>query len=245
MEFNKMIVFYKDTTGFLSSLSKYILSNSNFTETSAFFALKVFENFVNFNRKTGLRYYCEEIEQFFNFVIIKNFMGKIGTKTKDNLSYWALRQKAIHLFHKIYIGNRTQLMGKFKIFDLENFHPLQRIILYQNNINFFAESCDIINFLIERMKDITSFGFNHIEAYSYINEIYSVFKKFAEFNLITNGNMMRICLNVINLLSIFSMMRNLYLKKENVNKNNKNFNSIIINNNNSENINEMNKKKNR
>ena len=243
MEFNKMIVFYKDTTGFLINLSKYNLSNSNFTETSAFFALKVFENFVNFNRKTGLRYYCEEIEQFFNFVIIKNFMGKIGTKTKDNLSYWALRQKAIHLFHKIYIGNRTQLMGKFKIFDIENYHPLQRIILYQNNINFFAESCDIINFLIERMKDITSFGFNHIEAYSYINEIYSVFKKFAEFNLITNGNMMRICLNVINLLSIFSMMRNLYLKKE-INKNNKNFNNTttIINNNN-DNINEINKKK--
>ena len=226
MEFNKMMVFYKDSTGFLSNLSKYIFSNSNFTDTSAFFALKIFENFVNYNKQTGLRYYCEEIESFFNFNTIKNFMGEIGSKTKDNLSYWALRQKTVHLFQKIYIGNKTQLMGKYKIYDIENFHTLQRIVLYQNNNNIFNESVDIINFFLERIKDITSFGFNHLEAYNYINEIYSVFKKLAEFNLISNGNMMRICLNVINLLSIFSTMRNLYFKNGNKNKNFLNVNNI-------------------
>ena len=179
---------------------------SNFTETNCYLSLKIFENFTNANKKTGLRYYTKELENYFTFQNLKNFFK--FNKIIDNISFWSLYQKIVHLFHKIYIGNKTQKLDKYKIFDLENFSCFQRLSLFRSNFLIFPESKEIITFLLKKIESINSVGFNNSEAYNLINEIFSVIKKLSIFNLISNGDMMRICLEIEKLFVIFSLIRN-------------------------------------
>ena len=52
----------------------------------------------------------------------------------------------LHLFHKIYIGNLTQGLGKYKLYDLENMSPLQRLSIFQKTKKFFQNQ--IITFFV-------------------------------------------------------------------------------------------------
>ena len=198
----------------LNNIDNFIfnLFISNFTETNCYLSLKIFENFTNANKKTGLRYYTKELENFFTFEILKNFFN--FQKIIDNISFWSLHQKIVHLFHKIYIGNKTQKIDKYKIYDLENFSCFQRLSLFQSNVSIFPESKEIITFLLKKIESITSLGFSNPEAYNLISEIFSVIKKLSIFNLISNGDMMRICLEIEKLFVIFSLIRNSINKKE-------------------------------
>ncbi len=106
-----------------------------FTKINCYYSLKNLEIIIDSNN--GLRYALKDIEKYFSFKSIKTIFEVSKSLKNDNVSYWAFRQKMLHLFHKIYIGNLTQGLGKYKLYDLENMSPLQRLSIYKKQRNFF------------------------------------------------------------------------------------------------------------
>ena len=196
-------------------------SYENFIDTNSYLSLLIFENLLNKNQHTGLRYYCKEIETIINFEMVKNYL-----KTDLNhhsISFFCFAQKIIHIFNKVFIGNKTQSMDKYKLYDLENFTCFIRIVSEQTNLEDFSLAKDISVYFLFKLDELISNGFNSIESYDFISEIFSVFKKLSIFNLISNGNMMRICLSIDKLFTIFSIIRNNHIKKVNELKKSANF----------------------
>ena len=113
----------------------------------------------------------------------------------------------LHLFHKIYIGNQTQGLGKYKLYDLENLTPLQRLSIFHKNKEIFPESSEIITFFIKSLNEINSFGLNNLEFYNAINEIITILRKLSVYSLISNGDMIRISSETEKLLKNFSELR--------------------------------------
>ena len=186
----------------------------NFIETNSYLSCTIFENLLNKNQHTGLRYYCKEIEEMVNFEMIKNYL-KTDRLNHYSKSYFCFAQKIIHIFKKVFIGNKTQSMDKYKLYDLENFTCFIRIVSEQTNLEDFSLAKEISTYFLLKLDELTSNGFNSIESYDFISEIFSVFKKLSVFNLISNGNMMRICLSIDKLFTIFSIIRNNHMKKIN------------------------------
>ena len=85
-----------------------------------------------------MRYALKDIEKYFSFKSSKTIFEVSKSLKSDNVSYWAFRQKMLHLFHKIYIGNLTQGLGKYKLYDLENMSPLQRLSIFQKKQRNFS-----------------------------------------------------------------------------------------------------------
>ena len=179
----------------------------NFIETNSYLSLLIFENLLNKNQHTGLRYYCNEIENLINFDMIKNYL-KTDNLNHYSVSFFCFAQKIIHIFNKVFIGNKTQSMDKYKLYDLENFTCFIRIVSEQTNLEDFSLAKDISVYFLSKLDELTLNGFNSVESYDFISEIFSVFKKLSIFNLISNGNMMRICLSIDKLFTNFSIIRN-------------------------------------
>ena len=104
----------------------------NFIETNSYLSCTIFENLLNKNQHTGLRYYCKEIEEMVNFDMIKNYL-KTDRLNHLSKSYFCFAQKIVHIFKKVFIGNKTQSMDKYKLYDLENFTCL-KISASQKNL---------------------------------------------------------------------------------------------------------------
>ena len=197
------------------------LTSTNFTATNCYQSLKNFTSISECNKHTGLRYFCEEIEKYFSFDAIKKVFPpehiESSNNSVDNVSIWSFRQKVFYLFHKIYIGNHTQPMDKYKLYDLENISCLQRYAIFHTNTDIFPQSSDIVAFLLEKLTAFNLVSFSHLEAYNAVAEICAVLKRLSAFSLISNGDMIRICMEIEKFFPTFSILRKSNIKNENNN----------------------------
>ena len=202
-----------------------ILTSANFTDTNCYQSLKNFTSIAECNKCTGLRYYCKEIEHYFSFDAIKRLFppehlsssamaSSENAALNDNVSIWSFRQKVFLLFHKVYIGNSTQPMDKYKLHDLENLSYFQRHAIFHTTREMFPESAEIVTFLLEKLSRFNVTTFTHLEAYNAITEICSILKRLSVFSLITNGDMIRICMEIEKFFPSFSIMRKAHIKTE-------------------------------
>ena len=211
--FNTIYIDFKDLlktfslSQIFAKMAQTIFVSTDFTKTNCYYSLKNLEIIIDSNKHTGLRYTFRDIEKYFSFKSIKTIFEVSKSLKSDNVSYWAFRQKMLHLFHKIYIGNQTQKLGKYKLYDLENLTPLQRLSIFHKNKEIFPESGEIITFFIKSLNEINSIGLNNLEFYNAINEIYAILRKCAIYSIISNGDMIRISSETEKLLKNFSELR--------------------------------------
>ena len=177
---------------FTESSEFNFFKKSDFSATNNYFIFNHLIEFIKLNRHTNIAYYCKEAQDYFSFKRAQLILSLLNSMRHNEKSFWILSSKFFELFHKIYIGNMTQSFSKFKLNDLENFSCGLRWLCCNINENDNSEVQKIINFLISILKNINLNGFSCIEAMDLINIIITIIKKLARFNLISNGDMMRI-----------------------------------------------------
>ena len=174
-----------------------------FTETSQFNSFKKLDfsnticclifshllNFIKWSKYNDITYFCQEANWYFSFKMVKLVVSIMENMKHNEKSFWVLSSQFLRLFNKIYIGNLSQPFAKFKINDLENFSTCLRWSLSHLNSNIFEESNEIINFLISWLSKINIIGFSNLEAFSTIEIIITIFRKFVKYNLISNNDM--------------------------------------------------------
>ena len=119
-----------------------------------------------------------------------------------------LSYKYLKLFRKIYIGNKLQSLDKYKLEDLDNFSSCQRFSLYYNAEKIFPQYQAIISFLIHHLRQINLKGFTCFEAILCIGEIIGILKKLAFFNLLSNGDIIRVLQEIGKLFINLNILRN-------------------------------------
>ena len=165
---------------------------ADFSSTNYYSMFNHLIEFIRLNRHTNITYYCKEAQDYFSFKRAKLILSLLNNMRHNEKSFCILSSKFLELFHKIYIGNITQSFSKFKLNDLENFSCMLRWLCCNLNDKYFLESQEIVNFLISILKNINVNGFSCIEAMDLIIIIITILKKMARYNLISNGDMIRI-----------------------------------------------------
>ena len=193
---------------FINSSIHYSLSKVDFYSTNCFVIMKSLLNIVSFNNHTNISYYSEEVEKFFSFEIIKNLIENLKKSNLRKSSIWILSYNYLKLFKKIYISNKMQLFDKYKLEDLDNFSSCQRFSLFYEIENKFPEGQKIIEFLIIYLQDINTKGFDCIEAIQCIGEVFGILKKFAYYNMISNGDIVRILQEIGKFFINLNILRN-------------------------------------
>ena len=201
---------------------------ADFSSTNYFNIFKHLLAFIKMNKHTDITYYCKKAEEYFSFKKAKMVLRLMENMKHNEKSFWILSSKFLELFHKIYLGNITQSFPKFKLNDLENFSSCLRWSVLNSNEKKFPESQEIINFLISFLDNINLNGFSFIEAMDIIDIISKIFKKMAAFNLVSNGDMIRIIQQLEKILLNIKLLRksilknnardNIILDKENADK---------------------------
>ena len=185
---------------------------ADFSSTNYFQIYKHLLAFIKMNKHTDITYYCNKAEEYFSFKKAKLVLSLMEKMKHNEKSFWLLSSKFLELFHKIYIGNLTQSFPKFKLNDLENFNSCLRWSVLSINEKKFPESREIINFLISSLENISLNGFSSLEAMDIIDIITKIFKKFAVFNLVSNGDMIRIIQHIEKIILNVKILRKSILK---------------------------------
>ena len=176
----------------ISNAELFFFKKANFTSTNYYLIFKHLIEFIKWNKHTNITFFCKEAENYFSFKKANMVLSLMNLMKYNEKSFWIFSSQFLLLFHKIYIGNLTQSFPKFKLNDLENFNCSLRIFLRGPNKKTFQESQNIINFLISILKNINMNGFSSIEALDTINVTIIILKKMACFNLLSNGDMIKI-----------------------------------------------------
>lgn len=144
--------------------------------------------------------YCfsDSIKNSFN----SDFVFKCIESKVENNSFWVVKNNVFSIFRILSFLDDFRFSPFFKINDIQNLHPLQRLLLasnvrdnatvmnkYVNNLNFnlLKKSMDIIEkFCISK---------NKINGYQIhiMKNLYSICKIYGKFNLFTNDNIIRLC----------------------------------------------------
>ena len=198
----------------------------DFSSTNYFNIFKHLLAFIKMNKHTDITYFCEKAEEYFSFKKAKLVLRLMENMKHNERSFWILSSKFLELFHKIYLGNITQSFPKFKLNDLENFSSCLRWSVLSSNEKKFPESQEIINCLISSLDNINLNGFSSLEAMDLIDIITKIFKKMSFFNLVSNGDMIRI------IQQIEKIILNIKLLRKSILKNNSRDNIILDKDNN-------------
>ena len=206
--------FFNEILSSENSLDAELLffKKADFSSTNYFLIFKHLIEFIKWNKNTNIAYYCKEAEVYFSFKNAKLVLSLMNIMKYNEKSLWLLSSLFLKLFHKIYIGNKAESLSKFKLSDLENFSCSQRSFLRNLNKNNFKESQDIINFFINVLKNININGFSTFEALDAINVIINIFKKLAIYDLLSNGDMIRVLYELEATLLNIKLLRTIIFK---------------------------------
>ena len=193
---------------FLGSAIHYSFSKVDFRSTNCFLIMKSILNIISFNSHSNISYYSQEIENFFSLEIIQNLIENIKDSKLKEKSIWNLSYNYIKLFRKVYLGNKTQIFNKYKLDDLDNFPSCLRFSLFYNIEKQFNESEKIISFFLQLLQEINLKGFTCVEALTYLEEIFGVLKKLANFYLISNGDIIRVLQEIEKMFINLNILRN-------------------------------------
>ena len=192
---------------FAESSEFNFFKKSDFSATNNYFIFNHLIEFIKLNKHTNIAFYCQEAKDFFSFERAQLILSLFNNMRHNEKSFWILSSKFLELFHKIYVGNLTQSFSKFKLNDLENFSCGLRWLCCNINEKNTTEYQKIINYLISILKNINLNGFSCVEALDLINIIIIILKKFSLYNLISNGDMMRIIQEVEKMFSGIKILR--------------------------------------
>ena len=163
----------------------------NFLVTNFFLSLKNFNLIASKIKKTPLRYYCPQASNKITFKTIYNVFKFI--KFKDNSLVWIFYEQILFFYRKVYLGGKTNKMDKYKLYDIENFNPIQRKCIFDLNKSLYPDSKEHINFLIECCSNFLNSEITCIDAYGAITEMCGIFKRMAVFSLFNIAQMTRLC----------------------------------------------------
>ena len=177
----------------LDENSKYEIKE-NFLVTNFFLSLKNFNLVASKIKKIPLRYYCPQASNKITFKTVYNIFKYI--KYRDNTLNWIFYEHILFFYRKVYLGEKTNKMDKYKLYDLENFSPIQRKCIFDINKSFYPESKEHINFLIEYCSFLLNSEITCIDAYNAIIEFCGIFKRMAVFFLFNSAEMTRLCFSL-------------------------------------------------
>ena len=174
----------------LNDNSKYEIKE-NFLVTNFFLSLKNFNLIASKIKKIPLRYYCPQAFNKITFKTVYNIFKFI--KFRDNSLNWVFYEQILFFYRKVFLGGKTNKMDKYKLYDLENFNPIQRKCIFDINKSLYPDSKEHINFLIECCSNLLNSEITCLDAYGTITEICSIFKRMAVFSLFNIAQMTRLC----------------------------------------------------
>ena len=204
------------SNNFLESKIHYSLSKVNFHTTNCFVIMKSILNIISYNNHSNISYYSQEVENYFSLEIIQNLFQNLKKSKLKEGSIMNLSYNYLQLFRKVYIGNKTQIFDKYKLEDLDNFSSCKRFSLSYKCENQFPQSKKIISFFLQYLQEINMKGFTCLEAIPCFGEIFAILKKMAYFNLLSNGDIIRV------LQEIEKFFMNLHILRNSLKVSNKN-----------------------
>ena len=166
----------------------------NFLVTNFFLSLRNFNLICGRIKGIPLRYYCNEAINKITFKTIYNIFKYI--KYKDNPIMWKFYENILFFFRKVSLGNSTNKMSKFKLYDIENFSPIQRKCIIKDNKNIYPESTDHINFFIEVITFMLNSEIIYIDAYDTLIQICSILKRYSIFFFFFTAEMTKFCFSL-------------------------------------------------
>ena len=220
------------TNNFLDTTEFNFFKKADFSATNFYLIFTNLIGFIKGNKHSDITYFCKEVEDYFSFKKTKLVLSLINSMKFNEKSFWILSSKFLLLFHKINIGNKTQSFSKFKLNDLENFSFNLRWICKNTNEKYFKEKQNIISYLISLLKNISILGFSCIETVDTIYIIVKILNKMSNYNLINNGDMIRIIQEIEKIFLGIENLKKLILTKNipflNFDKENEQRKSIVI-----------------
>ena len=196
------------------------------TNTNIYRTLLIFEKMIKQKAKNNYLFlYNKEVIYYFSFNIIKKLFSFLEHATSEDKSFRILINKYLYLFNKFYINYKTNSLNKFKLNDLKNLSFFQKIIIFDKNKTNFTESTDIISFLLKLLQHIIFNVASSSESFICIKEILAIFRKLSCYNLISNEQMIKICINILNIFNYIRIFKNnsknnndTSIEKNNINK---------------------------
>ena len=171
------------------------------------------QNFANFAKNTKFfNYFGKKLSEFFDSNFVFNFLNCRFETSNKNL--WILKNNAIIIYRKILIHKLFNFCPFLKIGDIQNFNPLQRLLIISNvnenkavlefindtNLNYINSIIMLINKFIEIKDNI------HELAYEILRNLFSLCKVFAKFNLFKPKDIDKFCETNDKLIFYFSKL---------------------------------------
>ena len=193
----------------LNSNNKLTLKD-NFSSTNFFLSLNVFTKITNKVKGNQMRYFDKEISKKISFNLISNLLKYINYY--DNKIFWLFLNGMLYLFRKVNVGLKTMAMSKYKLSDLENFSPFQRLNIFMFNNSVYPEAQNQIDFFIKYLNNLLNEDIQLPEACDVIIQICAILKRLSGFYLFTGFEMTSFCFTLDNLFQYLKNLKSFHKK---------------------------------
>lgn len=192
---------YKPFESYLKKFRKDILEETFIFDPNIGFSVFSFANSNFSSFFTNIKY-----SYYFSNSIKKNFTSDYVFKCleikAENNSFWVIKNNILSIFRILSFLGDFSHCPFLKINDIQNLHPLQRLLLtsnvkdnaivmnkYVNNLNFnILDKCmEVLEKFCNSKNKIND---NQIQI---MKKLYSICKVFGKYNLFTNDNIIRFC----------------------------------------------------
>ena len=182
----------------------------NFSSTNFFLSLNVFTKITNKIKGNQMRYFDKEISKKISFNLISNLLSHINYF--DNKIFWHFLNGMLYLFRKVNVGLKTMAMSKYKLRDLENFSPFQRLNIFMFNNSIYPEAQNQIDFFIKYLNELLNEDIQLPEACDVIIQICAILKRLSGFYLFTGFEMTSFCFTLDNLFKYLKHLKSSHKK---------------------------------
>ena len=165
-----------------------------FLVTNFFLALKNFNLVLTKVKNTPIRYYSKKVSSKINFTMVQKLMKYI--KFEETPILWKFYENILFFYRKVYLGNATRAMDKYKLYDFENMTPLQRKCISDSNQNFFPRAKHEINFFIDMLTNFINYEITCVEAYDTLIQICAILERMSIFSLFNSKEMNKLCFSL-------------------------------------------------
>ena len=165
-----------------------------FLVTNFFLALKNFNLVLTKVKNTPIRYYSKNVSSKINFIMVTKLLKYI--KFEETPILWKFYENILFFYRKVYLGNATRAMDKYKLYDFENMTPLQRKCISDSNQNFFPNAKLEINFFIDMLTTFINYEITCVEAYDTLIQICAILERMSTFSLFNSKEMNKLCFSL-------------------------------------------------
>ena len=206
--YNALFSNFNETINEMSSLNENnkMKIKDNFLVTNFFLSLNDFCLLASKIKNVPLRYFSVTIVERLNFLFVNQIYSYIHFQEIPTIIKFL--NKILFIYKKISLGFDTCLMDKYKIYDLENFSPLQRKCLYDSNIRIFPEAKEQMTFFINQVSDFINLDLSLMEDFDLLIQCFGILKKYSEYYLVNVNQMIEICFILEKSFEFFKRIKN-------------------------------------